>query len=147
PWDLSWSRWVITFVNDPELLIKKLAQAAGKGSVVIFQEYAHYRTWRFSPRLPKQERFTDVIEKSWRESGGEPDISLELPPLLLRHGFRVRSAVPHLFCLRPSDDMWRWPSSFVPIGLARLRELARIDQQFANEVQMEFERAEADPNS
>src|SRR5438067_9117797 len=75
PWDFSWSRWVITFVNDPELLIKKLAEAAGKGSVVIFQEYAHYRTWRFSPRLPKQERFTDVIEKSWRESGGEPDIS------------------------------------------------------------------------
>lgn len=146
-WDFAWSRWVATFVNDVELLVKKLAASAGRGSKVIFQEYAHYQTWRFSPRLPKQERFREQVESSWRESGGEPDVGLELPPLLTKHGFEVTSATPHLFCVKPGDQLWKWPSSFIPIGLARLVELGQINKQFADEVQEEFDRAEADPTT
>jgi SAM-dependent methyltransferase len=146
-YDFSWCRWVATFVTDPALLVKKLGSVMPKGGVSIFHEYAHYLTWRFSPRLPIQEEFALKVAASWRAAGGEPDIALELPPLLEKNGFVVRSAEPRIFCLRPSDPMWQWPSTFIEIGLARLQELGRIDQEFAEKMRAEFDAAEADPNS
>src|SRR5438552_4659603 len=79
----SWCRWVASFVSDRALLIKKLNGVMRIGSVAIFHEYAHYRTWRFSPRLPNQERFAYEVEESWRASGGEADVALDLPALLV----------------------------------------------------------------
>ncbi len=146
-YDFSWCRWVATFVTDPALLIKKLSSVIPKGGVSIFHEYAHYLTWRFSPRLPIQEEFALKVAASWRAVGGEPDIGLELSPLLEKNGFVVRSAEPRIFCLRPSDPMWQWPSTFIDIGLARLQELGRIDQEFAEKMRAEFADAEANPNS
>src|SRR6478735_3868676 len=55
-YDFAWCRWVISFVNDQSLLIKKLCSVMLKGSVAIFHEYRHYDTWRFLPRLPVHER-------------------------------------------------------------------------------------------
>jgi SAM-dependent methyltransferase len=146
-YDFSWCRWVATFVTDPALLIKKTGGVLRKGGRALFHEYGHYLTWRFSPRLPNQEEFARKVAESWRASGGEPDIGLALPPLLVENGFIVRSAVPRIFCLTPNDQMWQWPSTFVGIGLARLQELGRIDETFAEKVRTEFAQAEANPNS
>src|SRR4029453_6961543 len=46
-YDFAWCRWVVSFVNDPSLLIKKLAGVMPQGGVSIFHEYGHYETWRF----------------------------------------------------------------------------------------------------
>lgn len=146
-YDFSWCRWVASFVTDPALLIRKISGGLKKGGSAIFHEYAHYTTWRFSPRLPNQEEFAQKVGDSWRASGGEPDIALDLPPLLIDNGFAVRSAIPRIFCIKPNDEMWQWPSKFVEIGLARLQELGRIDQKFADKMRAEFAAAEANPNS
>ena len=146
-YDFSWCRWVASFVTDRALFIKKLGGAMRTGSVAIFHEYADYLSWRFSPRLPAQERFAKEVEESWRAAGGEADVGLELPPLLVENGFVVHSATPRIFCLRPSDEMWQWPSTFIPIGLARLQELGRIDQEFAEQMGAAFAEAAKDPNS
>jgi hypothetical protein len=105
-----------------------------KGSIAIFHEYGHYETWRFFPRLPMQERFREHVIATWRESGGEPDGALQLPGLLGENGFVIRSARPHIFCLRPSDYMWQWPATFIETYLERLIEMGRIDHKFAEEV-------------
>jgi hypothetical protein len=146
-YDFSWCRWVATFVTDPALLIRKVAQVMPKGGRSIFHEYAHYLSWRFSPRLPNQEEFARHVAASWRATGGEPDIALNLPGLLIDNGFAIRTAKPLIFCVRPADYMWQWPSTFVEIGLDRLQELGRIDQVFADKVRNEFVAAEKNPNS
>src|SRR6266550_2583492 len=46
-YDFTWCRWVVSFVSDPGLLIRKLARVMPKGSLSIFHEYGHYDTWRF----------------------------------------------------------------------------------------------------
>ena len=146
-YDFLWCRWVVSFVNDPSLLIEKLGGVMPKRGVAIFHEYGHYETWRFFPRLPMQERFREHVIATWRESGGEPNGAVQLPGLLAQNGFVIRSATPHIFCLRPGDYMWQWPASFIEIYLARLIQMGRIDQKFADEVQADLASAEKNPNA
>jgi SAM-dependent methyltransferase len=146
-YDFSWCRWVVSFVNDPALMIKKLGGVMAKGSVAIFHEYGHYETWHFLPRLANQERFRKHVIATWHESGGKPDGAASLPALLAANGFFIRSAIPHIFCLRPSDYMWHWPATFIEIYLPRLIEMGRIDQKFADGLRADLARAEASPNS
>jgi SAM-dependent methyltransferase len=146
-YDFVWCRWVVSFVNDPSLLIKKLGAIMQKGSVAIFHEYGHYETWRFFPRLPAQERFREHVIATWRESGGEPDGAAHLPGLLAENGFVIRSATPHIFCLRPCDYMWQWPATFIETYLSRLLTMGRIDHAFAAKVCAELASAEKNPNA
>ena len=145
-YDFAWCRWVVSFVSDPALLIRKLTRVMPKGSLSIFHEYGHYETWRFFPRLPMQERFREHVIVTWRESGGEPDGAIRLPELLSDNGFAIRLARPHVFCLRPNDYMWQWPATFIEIYLPRLMEMGRIDEKFADQVRADLASAEANPN-
>ena len=147
PYDFSWCRWVASFVTDPALLVQKLGRVMRTGSVTIFHEYAHYLTWRFVPRLPSQERFAQEVKASWAAAGGKADIGLDLPIYLAQNGFVLRSTLPRIYCVGPSDYMWQWPGTFVPIGLARLQELGRIDAAFADRVRQEVAEAGANPNA
>ena len=146
-YDFAWCRWVVSFVSDPALLIRKLARVMPKGSLSIFHEYGHYETWRFLPRLPMQERFREHVIATWRESGGEPDGAVRLPEVLANNGFVIRSARPHVFCLRPRDYMWQWPATFIKIYLSRLIKMGRIDQSFADQVRAALADAEKNPNA
>jgi len=146
-YDFAWCRWVVSFVSDPSLLIKKFSGIMPKGSVAIFHEYGHYETWRFFPRLPMQERFREHVIATWRESGGEPDGAAQLPGLLSANGFLIRLATPHIFCVRPSNYMWQWPATFIETYLHRLIERGRIDQQFADKVRADLASAERNANA
>jgi SAM-dependent methyltransferase len=146
-YDFTWCRWVVSFVNDQSLLIEKLGGVMPKGSIAIFHEYGHYETWRFFPRLPMQERFREHVIATWRESGGEPDGAVQLPELLAENGFAIRSATPHIFCLRPGDYMWQWPVTFIETYLERLIEMGRIDHAFAEQVRTALATAEKNPNA
>jgi SAM-dependent methyltransferase len=146
-YDFSWCRWVMSFVNDPALFIRKLSDVMRRGSVAIFHEYGHYETWHFFPRLVHQERFREHVIATWRESGGEPDGAVALATLLPANGFAIRSARPHLFCVRPKDYMWQWPATFIEIYLPRLIEMGRIDHKFADQVRDDLAKAEKNPNA
>ena len=146
-YDFVWCRWVVSFVRDPALLIRKLARVMPKRSLSIFHEYGHYETWRFLPRLPMQERFREHVIATWRESGGEPDGAARLSELLADNGFAIRSARPHVFCLRPHDYMWQWPVTFIEIYLPRLIQMGRIDQSFADQMRAALANAEKNPNA
>lgn len=146
-YDFSWCRWVLSFVSDPALLIRKLAAAMPRGGRSIFHEYAHYETWAFLPPIAVQEKFREHVIATWRESGGEPDGGRNLPALLSEHGFRIRSARPLIFCIRPTDYMWQWPVTFIDVYLPRLVEMGRIDQQFADKVRADLVFAQQNPNA
>jgi SAM-dependent methyltransferase len=145
--DFAWCRWVLSFVSDPSLLIKKLAGVMAKGSLSIFHEYGQYETWRFFPPMPNHLLFRQHVIETWRESGGEPDGARPLPALLSANSFVIRSARPHISCLRPTDYMWQWPATFIDVYLPRLREMGQIDEEFAERVRTEFSDAEKNPNA
>ena len=116
-YDFSWCRWVVSFVNDPALLIKKLGAVMAKGSVAIFHEYGHYETWHFFPRLANQERFREHVIATWRESGGEPDGGGHFTGTAGRERlFHSLGDTPHVLPA-PGDYMWQWPATFIEIYL------------------------------
>jgi ubiquinone/menaquinone biosynthesis C-methylase UbiE len=147
PFDFSWCRWVLCFVSDPELLVKKLASVIRNGGRAIFHEYGQYTTWRFFPQRESLEEFRTHVIATWREAGGEPDTGLPLPSWLTKNGFAVRTVVPRIFCLQPSDYMWQWPSAFIQVHLLRLQELGRIDAAFADQVRADLAAAEKEKAS
>ncbi len=147
PFDFSWCRWVLSFVDEPGVVVKKIAGAIRQNGIAIFHEYGHYETWRYFPRIPSHEKFREHVIATWRESGGEPDSAPALPTFLAENGLLIRSATPHLFCIRPDDYMWQWPATFIEVYLPRLIEQGRIDRPFADQVRTDLAVAEKNPNS
>lgn len=152
PWpagafDAVWCRWVAIFVASPETLVANIRRVLRPGGVAIFHEYVDYGTWRVMPNQPALEEFTEIVMRSWRASGGDPNVARALPELLAKHGLNVASATPHVFCARPGTLEWQWPASFVAINLERLVATGQATAEFAARANAEFAAASADPNA
>lgn len=145
--DAAWCRWVTSFVPSPATLVEKIASALRVGGRVVFHEYVDYASWRLVPTRRMQEEFVERVMASWRDSGGEPDAAAVLPRLLANNGLRVIEAIPRVFCVRPGEELWQWPASFIRINLDRLCELGRADADWVSGVRNEFQAAEDDPDS
>ena len=80
--------------------------------------------------------------RSWRASGGEPDIGRELVTWL---GDDIIEVKPIIEVITPRDFMWQWPKTFVNVGLDRLVELGEMTVGDATAVRQEFARLESTP--
>lgn len=143
--DATWCRWVASFVNSPEALVANIAGALRRGGVAMFHEYADYGAWRMAPRVPIVEEFVQKVMESWRTTGGEPDIALQLPALLESHGLKVREVRPIVWALHPKDPAWRWLAGFLESGPQRLKDLGLVDQAWIEQLHAELRAAEKIP--
>lgn len=139
--DAAWCRWVLAFVKDPGVVVRRIATALRPEGVAAFHEYFDYRTWRLSPRSRAFEEFVALVMRNWRESGGEPDIGLDLPRMLAEAGFSVLAMEPVVYVVRPGDAMWQWPDTFVRVHLEHLVETGRVEKPWARAVRRAFEEA------
>ena len=145
--DGAWSRWVFAFVKQPKELLSRVRQALKPGGVLVIHEYFDYSTWRVAPRSADFEEFVRVVMESWRASGGEPDIGLELPGWLAELGFETRSLRPIIDIVPADNFVWQWPKAFVEVGIRRLVDLGQLAPQRARAMSEAFARSEARPNS
>jgi len=145
--DGAWCRWALAFVKRPRDLLARLRAALRPGGVLVAHEYLDYSTWRLAPRSPEFEEFVRVVIESWRASGGEPDIGLDLPRWLAELGLEVLSLQPIVDVVTPANFVWEWPKAFVGAGLHRLVELGRLSAPRAAEIEAAFTAAEASPGT
>jgi SAM-dependent methyltransferase len=145
--DAAWSRWVFAFVRQPRALLERVAERLKPGGKLVLNEYFDYRTWRVSPRSAEFEDLVSVVMKSWRETGGEPDIGLDLPRWLTELGFDVRSLTPIVHVVPASSFVWQWPKSFIETGVARLVELGALTPERARAFHAAYAAREAAPNT
>ncbi len=145
PYDAAWCRWVASFVESPEVLVRKIADSLRPGGTVAFHEYVDYASWRYAPPLPKMGSYVARVMESWRALGGEPDVATSVVGHLRANGFDIRSVHPHVFAVRPGHPMWRWIETFVASNLDRLTELGAWDRDSAQAAHAEFQVAAADP--
>lgn len=144
--DALWCRWVLCFVADPRAALRAMLAMLKPGGVAIFHEYADYRAWRFAPRRPALEHYVGAVMASWRATGGEPDIALDVAGWLADEGFTVEVR-PIIDAVTPSNFVWQWPASFVESGSTRLVELGYLAADEADAVRRELAAATADPNA
>lgn len=145
--DGAWSRWIYAFVHDPRRLLERTARVLRPQGTIVMHEYVDYRAWRLSPRNPTFEAFVDEVVASWRASGGEPDIGLDLPRWLEELGFELLELKPITEIARPGDFLWEWPKIFVEVGLQRLVDLGRLDAARAQAMRQAFADTEATPGA
>jgi SAM-dependent methyltransferase len=145
--DGAWSRWVFAFVKRPRDLLARVREALKPGGVLVLHEYFDYSTWRVAPRSAEFEEFVRVVMESWRQSGGEPDVGLDLPIWLEELGFETRSLRPIIDVVPASNFVWQWPKAFVEVGLRRLVDLGHVSQERARAMSAAFTDREAAPHS
>jgi SAM-dependent methyltransferase len=143
--DGAWVRWVFAFLKRPRELVSGLARALRPGARLVLHEYFDYASWRLLPRSPEHEEFVRVVMESWRGSGGEPDIALELPAWLQELGFELGELRPLVDVVPPSSDVWQWPRAFIQVGLQRMVALGRLDAERAARLWSSFEERERTP--
>ena len=136
--DGAWVRWVFAFLNRPRELAARIAAALRPGGTLVVHEYLNYRQWKFARKSPLFEEFVDVVMRSWRASGGEPEIALPLTGWLEESGFRIVSLRPYTDVITPTDFMWQWPSTFFDVGLRRLIDLGDMTEERAEAMRSEF---------
>jgi hypothetical protein len=101
--------------------------------VFVSHEYFDYASWRSMPPSPVFEEFVQATIRNWRNSGGEPDIGLQVPRWLEELGFTIESVTPTVDVITPTDFAWRWPTSFMEVGLSRLVELGAVPRERESE--------------
>lgn len=145
--DAAWARWVFAFVRQPRRLLERAAGRLKRGGVFVIHEYFDYATWRMMPRSPELEEFVQVVMKSWRNDGGEPDIALDLPVWLKELGFEMRTLNTILEVISPSNYVWLWPQAFIQVGIARLADLGLLTRQRAGEISEALAARSSDPDA
>lgn len=145
--DGAWVRWVFAFVNHPRALLASLIKAVKPGGVLVIHEYFDYATWRLAPRSAEFEDWVRLLVESWRKSGGEPDVGLELPHWLAELGCEIKQLQPIVDVVPATNFVWQWPKAFVKAGLHRLCELDELSEARARAVWEAFTAHEARPNT
>lgn len=125
--DAVWIRWLLCFLAAPSALLGKVAAALRPGGVLVVHEYAAYQGWQLLPRSAAAQRFVELVMRSWRDQGGEPNIALELPAVLQGIGMRVECRPIVEYCDR-RGRAWHWLAGFMRGNLGRLCELGYLDQ-------------------
>jgi hypothetical protein len=98
------------------------------------------------PRSAAFVRFVEAVMKSWRHTGGEPDIAIDLLSWLPEEGFEIVEVRPFVDVVSPVDAIWQWPSSFVEVALLRLVQLGHLDIDEAAAARTAFAEAEGNPD-
>ena len=145
--DGVWCRWVLAFLKNPRRMIDRIAHSVRPGGTFVSHEYFAYETWRFLPPSEELAEFVRTVISSWRATGGEPDIGLQLPGWLSEAGFDIVDIRPLVHVLTPADEMWKWPTSFVSVASERWVELGTMTRERAEEIRRAIAARERQPNA
>lgn len=143
--DAVFIRWVFIFIADPVAVLKKLAGALKPGGRFICHDYYDWGTMNWAPRRPVLEDFVDTAIRDWNTSAGDINVARRLIPALPEAGLSLVEARPFIFTATPKDFVWQWPKTFIVPHARRLAERGVVTAQWADEVEKEWARAEADP--
>jgi SAM-dependent methyltransferase len=144
--DVSWCRWVCSFLTNPEILIAKLRTSLRTGGKAIFYEYVDYASWRMLPPEPMVYEFVNRIMTSWRSNGGEPDIAPRIIGALQNQNFEIISVVPIVYCVKPCDPFWTWIAAYMRVNTHVALQTGEITPAWAETFLEIIDKAEREEN-
>lgn len=145
--DRAYARWVLCFVRDPELVIRRVADALRPGGRFAVQDYFDYASLTLAPRSEVFRRVVQAVSRSWRDHGGDDDVAARIPGMMRRAGLEVLDVRPNLRVARPHEPLWAWPTSFFRSFLPRLVQMNAITQDTLDEFAAEWNARSHDPDT
>lgn len=145
--DAAYQRWVLCFVKDPEAVIRGVAKALKPGGVFAIQEYMHYTGILLAPESKAFNRFVSIVAGTWIEHGGDPNVGMKLPALLVKHGFTLQEVRPLHRGARPHSQLWTWPTIFIDTYAPKLVEEGRMTQEEHRALVRDWEQRSNDPGA
>ncbi|WP_353617971.1 methyltransferase domain-containing protein [Synechococcus sp. CCY 0621] len=145
--DLVWCRWVAMFLPEVEPLLDPLPRCLARGGQVLFHEYVHWDTFGLHPHGHAIARFSRAVQRSFRQAGGDPDISRRLPSLLAARGFVIEDLRPLPVLGRAGERPARWLEMFVTLYGSKLQALGLWSPEEAEAARREMAASRADPGS
>jgi SAM-dependent methyltransferase len=124
--DGAWDRWVLSFMTHPREFIGRLSERLKPGARLVIHEYFDYGTWRTAPPSREIDEFVAAVMRTWRDSGGEPNLGLHLPAWLESAGFELREIRPIVELTRTGEPKWSWLAAFIESGRRRLEALGAL---------------------
>jgi SAM-dependent methyltransferase len=143
--DGAFARWVLCFVADPQAVVAGVAGALKPGSRFAVLDYCRYEALTLAPRSLAFERVVRAVMRSFQEPGGNPDVGLDLPKMMIAAGLEVRSVRPVVRIARSGTPLWEWPISFFRNYLPVLVEQGRITRADADEFLHDWDERSHDP--
>ena len=122
-------------------------EALKPGGAFVLHEYAHYQTWRYAPHSPAIEKFVRDVESTWRASGGEPNVGLELQSWLHEDGFDIRSSEIVTHVTDRDSYVWQWANAFLTTAPQRMVSQGHMTEAEASAIAREHAALEANPHA
>jgi SAM-dependent methyltransferase len=145
--DLAWMRWVAMFLGDLEPLLSQLPLALRPGSRLVLHEYMHWDTFGLHPHGRAIARFGQAVQRSFRASGGDPDVNRRLPALLAERGFQIEALTPLPVLGGEGSMAAQWMQRFVRVYTAQLMAQGLWSADDQAEADAEMAAAQEDPGS
>lgn len=143
--DGAFARWVLCFVADAQGLVDGVARALRPGSRFVVLDYCRYEALTLAPPSAVFERVVRAVARSFRAAGGDPDVGLAVPTMMIRAGLEVREVRPLVRVARAGSPLWEWPISFFRGFLPTLVEQGAIPQADADAFLRDWDERSTDP--
>ncbi|MCH2103048.1 MAG: methyltransferase domain-containing protein [Planctomycetes bacterium] len=110
-YDLLFSRWVFSFLADPESIIARLSKALAPGGYLAIQDYNHHGVSAY----PHSDGFWAVIQATrnmYTSEGGDPFVAGRVPPALAAAGLELYDVTPNVLAGGPGTAVFQWGHDF-----------------------------------
>lgn len=110
-YDVVFLRWVLSFLERPGDVVRRLAAALRPGGVLAIQDYNHEGVSLF----PESDGFRAVVAATRRlyaTRHGDPWVAARLPRLFAEAGLEPPELTPNVLCGGPGSPAFRWADLF-----------------------------------
>jgi ubiquinone/menaquinone biosynthesis C-methylase UbiE len=132
------ARWLLMFIDNPDIVIEKVANALRPNAVFAVMEYFQFRSMTLLPYSKAFEKVYHAVYELIKSHGGNADIGGKMPQLLSKHGLEILDIYPIFRIGKSGSQLWSWlemtgrnHDNVVEKGLITQRELEEYYQDWA----------------
>ena len=144
--DFVFSRWVISFVPDPEKFLTRLIASLKKGGILALQDY-YYEGLSLYPLGGAFDRMRHVVQAYYRSRGGDPYVAGKVPGIFRKHGLRVIDYTPNCLAGGPESGIMEWAHKFFSVHTQAMIDKGIVQQEEGDAMLADWEAHRENPDA
>ncbi len=120
-YNIIYSRWVISFVPDPEYFVAILAKALKPGGILAIEDY-NYEGLSLFPKGGAWDKMPDIMKDYYKYGGGDPYVASKLPGIYKKYGLELIDYKPFSMAGGPDSGVMEWAHRFFIIHIPIMME-------------------------